>query len=470
MEHEILAQKRTAYALGELDPAERAVIQADLAKSKAHRLEVEEIRALGAAITGALAAEKQPGMSEIQHLAIESTLQQLTDDHETTARMRLRRQRLAFWLPTSLAASALLASGITLMMLSQQQSVSPIESPTGQSGSLVTAEPVNAAAAQRSRINEVTREYNQVIRSQPPAKVPVVYGPHVDTLSPSDADSLHAFHPAALTPLSSFPLTVDISTVPFVQRYIQRGVLPPPQTVHVESMINAFTYDDVQLIETEKPVAVKTEISDCPWNAGHKLARVVIKARGDSRDEAAIVAEGVRVRVEFNPFRVASYRLIGYENRTAPQGDAPRDERADLKAGHTITALYEIVPVGTFGKTAPSELLKYQRPPQATYHAASSDELFTVMLLYRTQDTVNDQVVEVAGVDPGLRLADASSDFRFAAAVAQFGLVLLDSPTKGQSNLATVHALAQQSLGTDPTGDRLRFVRLIEQAQTITVN
>jgi len=480
MEHELIAQKRTAYALGELDPAERAVIESDLRRSEAHRLEVEELRALAAAVTGALAIEMQPGMSEIQHLAIESTLQKMTEDHERTARMRLRRQRLAFWVPTGIAACALLASGITLMMLSAQNNGAPIGGPSSAGEiavngvQLLPGTSSATTAAQRNRnINEIRNAYNEVIRMMPPVSVPTVSGPHVDTLTSADSDFFQSFHPAALTPLSTFPLTVDISTAPFVGRFIQRGVLPPRETIHVESMINAFAYEDAQQIESDKPLAVKTEISDCPWHAGHKLARVVIKAKqlGAEADAAMVVAEEVRLRVEFNPARVASYRLIGYENRLPLTGQTPREERTDLKAGHTLTALYEIVPVGNFGKlnSPAADLLKYQQPAKFTY-AADSDELFTVMLRFRSESDPLVQVIEAPAIDPGLRLADASSDFRFAAAVAQFGLVLLDSPTKGQANLSTVRDLAREALGTDTTGDRARFIRLVEQAQEIVIN
>ncbi len=481
MEHDLIAQKRTAYALEELDSAERAVIEADLRQSEAHRLEIEELRALAAAVTGALATEKQPEMSEIQHLAIESTLQKLTEDHERTTRMRLRRQRLAFWVPTSLAACALLASGVTLMMLSAQNShnapiegASIIEREIEAPGIRLPSGAAPTVRAQRNRgVNEVINAYNEVIRMSPAVGVPTVSGPHVDTLTAADADFVHAFHPAAVTPLSTFPLTVDTSTVPFVGRFIQRGVLPPRETVHVESMINAFAYEDVRKIESDKPLAVKTEISECPWHAGHKLARIVIKARnaGPDGDPAMIVAEEVRLRVEFNPARVASYRLIGYENRLPVAGRTQREERTDLKAGHTLTALYEIVPVGNFGKLhgPASDLLKYQQPAKFTY-AADSDELFTVMLRFRSEEEPLEQVVEAPAIDPGLRLADASTDFRFAAAVAQFGLVLLDSPTKGEATLKSVRDLAEQALGADATGDRARFIRLLEQAGDIGIN
>ena len=476
MEHDLLSQKRTAYALGELDAAERAVIEADLIKSEAHRLEIEEIRALSAAVTDALAHEKRQGMSEIQHLAIESTLQRMTEDHEQSARMRLRRQRLAFWVPTGIAACALLASGITLMMLSAQHQADPILPPS--SGTEVSANNIRLGAGSnsRARANDVIKQYNDLVAIMPPVGAPVVFGPHVDSVTSADADVIHAFHPAALTPLSTFPLVVDTATVPFINKFIQRGILPPRETVHVEAMINAFSYDDVKALPDDKdgkPVALKTEVSDCPWNAGHKLARVVVKTKGSASEAEAqaIVAEQVRVRVEFNPSRVSSYRLIGFENRQPSQTNDPREERTDLKAGHTLTVLYEIVPVGNFGRpTGPaSDLLKYQRPPQLTF-AADSDELFTVMLRYRTEADLHEQVVEAPAIDPGLRLADASNDFRFAAAVAQFGLVLLDSPTKGAANLDTVRALAEQSLGTDPTGDRARFLGLIERARDVAVN
>jgi Ca-activated chloride channel family protein len=233
-------------------------------------------------------------------------------------------------------------------------------------------------------------------------------------------------------------------------------------------MVNAYSYDDARQLRPEKAMGVMTEVSDCPWNAGHKLARIVVKAR-ETDDPEAIVAEEVRVRVEFNPNRVSSYRLIGYENRLADGADH-RDDRADLKSGHTLTALYEIVPTGNFDNSSArtGEALKYQRPSQLNA-AALTDELFTVVLKFKSEDDPFEQMVEAAAVDPGLRLADASPDFRFAAAVAQFGLVLLDAPAKGQGDLGGIRLLAEKAMGEDAAGDRARFLRLVEQAQSAVV-
>jgi anti-sigma-K factor RskA len=467
MEHDLLAQKRTAYALGELDATERAVLEADVLKSEAHRLEVEEIRALAAALAGALANEKTPGMLEIQHLAIESTLQQLTEDHEASARARLRRQRITFWVPTALAACALVASGVALLLLTRQGGIA-IESPTSPVEKVANSAGPGTGLA-KPRINDLIIEYNDIASINPPHGAPAVYGPYVNNVV-VDADSLVAFHPVAVTPLSGFPLTVDTSTVPFVQRFIQRGVLPPRGTVHVEAMINAYAYEDVKQIKQDAPLAVKTEVSDCPWNSGHRLARVLVKAKDGSSGE--IVAEDVRVRVEFNPARVASYRLIGYENRLPVSGVDHSEDRANLSAGHTLTALYEIVPVGSFQEpTGPArDQLRYQKIAQLTSTAENANELFNVKLSFRTDANLLEQSVEASAVEAGTGLAKASSDFRFAAAVAQFGLVLLDPPANSRATLEAIHALALEARGTDASGDRLRFLQIVVDAQRIVVN
>ncbi|MEX2214691.1 MAG: von Willebrand factor type A domain-containing protein [Phycisphaeraceae bacterium] len=468
MEHDLPALKRTAYALGELESAERAALEAELAQSPAARKEVAEVRQLAGVVASALASERIPGISEIQHLALESRIEQLSEEASEAARARVARQRMLFWIPTAIAACALLASSITLFMLSlkAQNTENPV---------VINSDP-NAAKVEpaRPRTSDIVKKYNEHLLAHPPLGTVAYFSPQVDTIVTPDKKNaeFHAFHNASITPLSSFPLTFDPKTYAFVQQFLERGTLPPKDAVYVEAMVNSYDYNVSTDQKQTEAILVRTEISDCPWRPGHRLARVTLKAKDAvTGEEVPVVADDVRVRVEFNPGRVSSYRLIGYENRWLMDGANPAEDRQPVKAGYRLTVLYEIVPTGVNARfeDAPGARLKYQRPAQLT-HAANTDELFTVTLMYRSADDPLTKIVDVAAIDQNLRLADATGDFKFAAAVAQFGLLLMDSPAKGDAGYSSVRALAEQALGDDPRGQRADFLRIVAQAEKIVLN
>jgi Ca-activated chloride channel homolog len=172
------------------------------------------------------------------------------------------------------------------------------------------------------------------------------------------------------------------------------------------------------------------------------------------------VAKDVKLQVEFNPARVAAYRLIGYENRVLADEDFKDDAKdaGDMGAGHSVTALYEIIPVGASdAERAPlPDSLRYVRPETAT--RVASEELLFVRLRYKVPRDSVSVPMELAVPD---RMTVASDDFRFAQAVAAFGMVLRDSEYKGAASSSMARALAEGALGRDPWGYRADFVRLV---------
>ncbi len=479
MNDDLMDLKRTAYAVGELDATERAVIEAELASSPQRRAQVADMRSTARVVTGAFAVEQSPGLSELHHLAIESRIQQLSASESGAARRNLR-DRLMFWVPTALAACAMIASGVTLMMFTLQhtENTHPRGGDNGTGNGVGISAKIGDAparpAAIRPNLNDLVRAINQHRLDHPPVGTPTFRGPHVDTVNLTEGDSAHAFHAAGLTPLSAFPLTVDVASYDHVQRYLERGALPPKEAVHVEAIINAHHYDDAPQPTGDHSLAVRTEVSECPWNKEHRLARVLIKARGegDGTEASGIAAEDVRVRVEFNPAKVASYRLIGYENRWPVEGANPADAPVEIHNGYTLTVLYEIVPAGARSLGDNFELtngrLKYQKPAQFT-HAANTDELFTVALRYRLPDEPLTMVAEAAALDLGGGLDQASPQFRFAAAAAQFGLLLIDSPAKGQSSFAAAYDLAWR-VSDDADEKQAAMLEMIRKAEAVAVN
>ena len=180
------------------------------------------------------------------------------------------------------------------------------------------------------------------------------------------------------------------------------------------------------------------------------------------------IAKDVKLQLEFNPRRVAKYRLIGYENRLLRNEDFNDDTKdaGEIGAGHTVTALYELVPAGEETGVPVVDELKYQRAVEPT-EAAGSDELLTLKLRYKQPDGQESKLITAVVQDSDRAYAQASEDFRFATAVAGFGMVLRDSQYRGDLTLGAVHELASASRGTDESGYRAEFIGLVEQAEAL---
>jgi Ca-activated chloride channel family protein len=178
------------------------------------------------------------------------------------------------------------------------------------------------------------------------------------------------------------------------------------------------------------------------------------------------VAKDVKVQVEFNPEHVAAYRLIGYENRLLRNKDFNDDRKdaGEMGAGHTVTALYEIVPAGLpFPRVDP---LKYRPAPTAPARRSEhANELMTVKLRYKEPDGGASRLVAVAAPN---RTAAMSNNIGFAAAVAEFGMLLRSNEHRGDASYGEAAALARRYRGPDEDGYRAEFIRLVELADALT--
>jgi Ca-activated chloride channel homolog len=176
------------------------------------------------------------------------------------------------------------------------------------------------------------------------------------------------------------------------------------------------------------------------------------------------IAKDVKIQVEFNPAEVLEYRLIGYENRMLAREDFNNDkvDAGEIGAGHRVTALYEVVPVGTRGRLDP---LRYAAPKPV---AKGNGELANVRLRYKLPDSDNSQLLEYPirknAVVPASKL---SPDFRFAASVAAFGQLLRGGKYVGDFSYGDVAALAKNALAEDRDGYRREFVSLVELARSL---
>ncbi|HYF30641.1 MAG TPA: von Willebrand factor type A domain-containing protein [Chitinophagaceae bacterium] len=180
------------------------------------------------------------------------------------------------------------------------------------------------------------------------------------------------------------------------------------------------------------------------------------------------IAKDVKLQIEFNPAKVQAYRLIGYENRILAKEDFNNDQKdaGDLGSGHTVTALYEIIPVGVQSKfIMKADQLKYQKGTAVII----SEEMMTIKFRYKKPDEDKSMLLEQVVMDKQSSLEDASENFRFAAAVASFGLVLRNSEFKQNASYDRAWHLAKNALGNDAEGYRSEFLNLLRNAQSLAI-
>jgi len=178
------------------------------------------------------------------------------------------------------------------------------------------------------------------------------------------------------------------------------------------------------------------------------------------------LAKDVKLQIEFNPVRVAGYRLIGYENRLLDAEDFNDDTKdaGELGAGHTVTALYEVVPVGVPVPREEVDGLRYQPRPDDLPRSDFDAEMMYVKVRYKDPDGTKSRLLDHAVAD---RPGSPSSDFRFATAVTGFGMLLRDSKHAGDLTLNDVVRLAEEGKGDDPRGYRGEFIRLVEATRDL---
>jgi hypothetical protein len=241
-----------------------------------------------------------------------------------------------------------------------------------------------------------------------------------------------------------------------VRRSIDAGLLPPRESVRIEGMINHFPYEYPQPT-AGGPFSLNLDVVTCPWEPTHRLVRIGLKGHQD----VAVRADS-RIEVEFNPRRVASYRLIGYDRQKTETQNSNEDDVGShpMGAGYTLTTLYEVVPLKRVGTATHTQM--------PTVAEEASEPLLTAKLQLKTRG--NDAAIGLIQrtlSDTGFDFAAAPSDLKFAAAVAEFGMILRDSEYKGNGSLQQVIEWAQQGMGVDVNGYRADFIELVRKAQAL---
>lgn len=184
------------------------------------------------------------------------------------------------------------------------------------------------------------------------------------------------------------------------------------------------------------------------------------------------IAKDVKFQIEFNPSKVTAYRLVGYENRMLNAEDFNDDKKdaGDIGSGHTVTALYEIIPVGAADAGSwikQIDTLKYQKLAEESVNS-DSDEWLTLKLRYKNPDGNNSHLIEIPVKGKVKVFESASMDFKFVASVAGFGMLLRNSEYKGLLTYPEVQKMAKDSRGDDEDGYKAEMARLIQTAGALS--
>src|ERR1043166_5043641 len=175
------------------------------------------------------------------------------------------------------------------------------------------------------------------------------------------------------------------------------------------------------------------------------------------------IAKDVKLQIEFNPAKVQAYRLIGYENRMLKSEDFNNDKKdaGELGSGHTVTALYEIIPVGVESKFFKVDELKYQTTKLDPKNS-KSDELMTVKFRYKKPDGDVSKLIVHPMIDNNISIEKTSDNFRWAASVASFGMLLRNSEYLNGFSEDGILRLAQGAQGEDKDSYRAEFISMVK--------
>jgi hypothetical protein len=458
----------TAYALGELGEDEMSIFEQELANAGGASTALSDIRSCAHRLREAYAAEPVYAMTDEQRAILLADASALPVPVMIDEEVQ-HSDKVLPWVTQPVISEVDKQKIAEALKPTRWRQVVPILGSLGVAASVVWLAAVvlmnqhkPSSALVGATPEEVEDPEPIIISLDPPAKAskssgfsvlaglpPYRYGAPIDMVNvePSAGDFLD---PAFLdSRRSAFPILEGGETFETLRRYLAEGQLPPADAVRVAELLNAFDYA-YAAPQVGQTFAVDTELASCPWAPDRQLLQIGVRASDLS--VVGPVAEDVSMAVEFNPATVAGYRLIGETEGPTNQGVS--DPAGDsVGAGQSVTALYEVVPRVT-GDTAPAA-------------PVNADEMVTVRVDYKEGGLPEAHSVEatVADAEPGTGTSwrEASDDFRFAASVAGYGM-LLGKPESAQ--LATyelVLELARNAVGEDPDGKRHEFLRSVEK-------
>lgn len=502
----------TAFALGELEGAERAAVEAALQVDPALRAEVERIRAAAVRLEMALKAEMigSPVMAPISRAQADAVAAGAVGERkeegaaagtevggergEGSRRRRSLRAELFRFPRFYYVAGGLAAACLAVVVLVQRDELDTRQEAAATLARIARARS-DAAAAAQGATRVVAIDLTPSGAGEParveavlPAGRATAVRHRTTPASVSAGGRGKPFARVADQPRSQLPVETEPEGYTQIQRAIRQGLRPPAGTVRIEDMLNFFPFRYPQP-KGDACFAAALEVAAAPWHPGHRLVRVGLKGREaeEAGGSPTLLAKDVRIQVEFNPVQVARYRLIGYDTIPAAGGAAVEESEAagDVSAGQVVTALYEIIPAGleipAEEATGPGGQSRYQPAMDALQRgrmaraaagrAAANRELLTVTVWYRRPEETGGHWLEFPLEDTGATFEAASPDFRFAAAVAQYGMILRGPLYPSSSTLGDVLAWAAAAL-PDPVedlgGHRFDFLDLVRRTQGLT--
>ena len=468
--------KLTAYILGELDADDVSLLESQLSGNEGAQTAIREAKEYASMIRDAYKTEPVYMMTSKQRedLLLDSDIVAVTEtlpdkvlsfsdgakvfEKERTETKETNIWKRSFPMAASFSAAALVI-GLAVVLLKHDQ----IES--GSKSVIVhkPADPFSITVVDSDTVNGINSDKFNWIRRQiaaDPVKFPVTYRYGQPKPLNEISDGLvfldgEAFRNPAMEGQrwSIFPSTVSSKSRDLLRKFMMAGDLPAEKDVNVGSLINAFDYD-YDYPDPGERFAVNAEVAQCPWDSERWLIHVGVRAADVKKGEnnRQLVGE-VRMAVEFNPERVAGYRLIGEEN--IDKSNANNLPAQILLEGQTVTALYEIVPLNGVDFSA-----------SATRSASS--ELVSVRIDYTDPEKKDSHsLISSVSHTSVVSLEKASNDMRFAASVAGYGLLLEDDKKPPFATYDLVLQLAKDALGKDKNGQRSEFIDWIEKTKNL---
>ncbi len=263
-----------------------------------------------------------------------------------------------------------------------------------------------------------------------------------DSVKDLPYEAERAFVSTAKFPIATVGLLVDTSSYERIQALINAGKRPHKEAVHIKNMINYFDYA-YPMPSDDRPFSINVEAATCPWNQNHWLVRVGIKCRDA---ETAVVARDVKIEIRFDVSSIESYRILGSDEGIERQNSSRAPARTTLNHGQSVTTLYEVVRAAK----------RIARP---------GVHLMDVVASYKRPGKEQLEVAQVPLTGFGGKFEDASDDFRFAAAIAHFGVILCGDVSADALN--TVIDEAEQARAQASFKARTDFVQLAKKAREL---
>lgn len=434
----------TAYALGELEPAERTAFEERLQHDPAARAQADAIADAARYIGEALAGEPLP--------------ETIAPDFPTGAPAPQSSQR-GRQLPGHPARRHGLGKLLQFPYLYYTIS-------TSAAACFVVA----FLLWKQGYDTRPNVEYTQVNLAEAP--LPAIAGSAPSAVaglaSRGSGEEAGEFVAVNTAPISAFLPLVNTTSYAEVKKSLQAGSHPAKSLVQIEALVNHFDYPETGSGHGKETFAARLEVAAAPWYPTHRLVRINLQGRDQPTDQPlALLARDLNVQVAFNPALVHSYRLLGFERRVEPSGATLVQPLVapEIHGGHAVTALYEII----LSRAAPpaGESTGPTWAAQEKPVVALSEEMLKVNLRYRLPEGDQQLTAEYALHDDGRLFAHASKDFKFAASVVAFGLLLRDGLPKDSVTVSQVEEWARSGVGEDVDGQRREFVGLVKLARKL---